>query len=170
MQIMRLFLIFLQLLKKNLSGFMTSKFNHLNKEYLINQSSEVWEDSFEQVILWCILSFLGKTIQTISFLSYLFHAHHMYGPFILVVPLSTLNAWQREFANWAPDMNVIVYIGDRDSRRLVSNTTFFITYFSIYIYNVTKEKYCKSVCLRDSFYWFSSLVSLCIYLLFTEIW
>ncbi|XP_066973477.1 chromodomain-helicase-DNA-binding protein 1 isoform X4 [Macrobrachium rosenbergii] len=62
---------------------------------------------------------LGKTIQAISFLSYLFHTHHMYGPFLLVLPLSTLNAWQREFANWAPDMNVIVYIGDRDSRRIV---------------------------------------------------
>lgn len=62
---------------------------------------------------------LGKTIQTIAFLSYLFHTHHMYGPFILVLPLSTINAWQREFAAWAPDINVIVYIGDRDSRRIV---------------------------------------------------
>ncbi|XP_042207777.1 chromodomain-helicase-DNA-binding protein 1-like isoform X5 [Homarus americanus] len=62
---------------------------------------------------------LGKTIQAIAFLSYLFHTHHMYGPFILVLPLSTLNAWQKEFATWAPDMNVIVYIGDRDSRRIV---------------------------------------------------
>lgn len=43
----------------------------------------------------------------------------MYGPFLLVLPLSTLNAWQREFNNWAPDINVIVYIGDRDSRRIV---------------------------------------------------
>lgn len=62
----------------------------------------------------------GKTIQAISFISYLFHTHHMYGPYMLVLPLSTINAWQREFAIWAPDINVIVYIGDRDSRKIVS--------------------------------------------------
>ncbi|XP_075998208.1 chromodomain-helicase-DNA-binding protein 2 isoform X2 [Genypterus blacodes] len=62
---------------------------------------------------------LGKTIQTISFLSYLFHQHQLYGPFLLVVPLSTLTSWQREFANWAPDMNVVVYLGDVMSRKTI---------------------------------------------------
>lgn len=63
---------------------------------------------------------LGKTIQTISFLSYLFHQHQLYGPFILVVPLSTLTSWQREFETWAPNMNVVVYLGDVMSRKTVS--------------------------------------------------
>lgn len=63
---------------------------------------------------------LGKTIQTISFLSYLFHQHQLYGPFLLVVPLSTLTSWQREFETWAPDMNVVVYLGDVMSRKTVS--------------------------------------------------
>ncbi len=63
---------------------------------------------------------LGKTIQTISFLSYLFHQHQLYGPFLLVVPLSTLTSWQREFDMWAPDMNVVVYLGDVMSRKTVS--------------------------------------------------
>uniref|UniRef100_A0A673G9M2 Chromodomain-helicase-DNA-binding protein 2-like n=1 Tax=Sinocyclocheilus rhinocerous TaxID=307959 RepID=A0A673G9M2_9TELE len=62
---------------------------------------------------------LGKTIQTISFLSYLFHQHQLYGPFILVVPLSTLTSWQREFDIWAPDMNVVVYLGDVTSRKTI---------------------------------------------------
>lgn len=62
---------------------------------------------------------LGKTIQTISFLSYLFHQHQLYGPFLLVVPLSTLTSWQREFSTWAPDMNVVVYLGDVLSRKTV---------------------------------------------------
>uniref|UniRef100_A0A1A8PKJ5 Chromodomain helicase DNA binding protein 2 n=1 Tax=Nothobranchius pienaari TaxID=704102 RepID=A0A1A8PKJ5_9TELE len=62
---------------------------------------------------------LGKTIQTISFLSYLFHQHQLYGPFLLVVPLSTLTSWQREFENWAPDMNVVVYLGDVMSRKTI---------------------------------------------------
>ncbi|CAH2274323.1 chromodomain-helicase-DNA-binding 2 isoform X1 [Pelobates cultripes] len=62
---------------------------------------------------------LGKTIQTISFLSYLFHQHLLYGPFLLVVPLSTLTSWQREFEIWAPDINVVVYIGDMGSRNTI---------------------------------------------------
>ncbi|XP_036963392.1 chromodomain-helicase-DNA-binding protein 2 isoform X2 [Acanthopagrus latus] len=62
---------------------------------------------------------LGKTIQTISFLSYLFHQHQLYGPFLVVVPLSTLTSWQREFETWAPDMNVVVYLGDVMSRKTI---------------------------------------------------
>ncbi|XP_058855130.1 chromodomain-helicase-DNA-binding protein 2-like isoform X1 [Acipenser ruthenus] len=62
---------------------------------------------------------LGKTIQTISFASYLFHQHQLYGPFLIVVPLSTLTSWQREFETWAPDMNVVVYLGDVMSRNTI---------------------------------------------------
>ncbi|XP_013389384.1 chromodomain-helicase-DNA-binding protein 1 isoform X4 [Lingula anatina] len=62
---------------------------------------------------------LGKTIQTIAFQSYLSHTHQLYGPFLLVVPLSTVVAWQREFAQWAPDMNVVVYLGDINSRNKI---------------------------------------------------
>ena len=58
---------------------------------------------------------LGKTIQSISFLSYLFHSHKVFGPFLVVVPLSTIGAWQKEFKQWAPDMNVICYQGDSAS-------------------------------------------------------
>lgn len=63
---------------------------------------------------------LGKTIQTISFLNYLFHEHQLYGPFLLVVPLSTLTSWQREIQTWAPQMNAVVYLGDITSRNMVS--------------------------------------------------
>ncbi|KAJ6619823.1 hypothetical protein lerEdw1_014913 [Lerista edwardsae] len=62
---------------------------------------------------------LGKTIQTISFLSCLFHQHQLYGPFLIVVPLSTLTSWQREFEIWAPEINVVVYIGDQMSRNAI---------------------------------------------------
>lgn len=62
---------------------------------------------------------LGKTIQTISFLTYLFHQHALYGPFLLVVPLSTLASWQKEFAQWSPDLNVVVYLGDLQSRGMI---------------------------------------------------
>ena len=62
---------------------------------------------------------LGKTIQTISFLHWLYHEHQLFGPFLLVVPLSTMPAWQREFESWAPEINAIVYLGDVSSRNTV---------------------------------------------------
>ncbi len=62
---------------------------------------------------------LGKTIQTICFLYYLFKTHALCGPFLCVVPLSTMTAWQREFALWAPEMNVVTYIGDVQSREMI---------------------------------------------------
>uniref|UniRef100_A0A667ZC49 Chromodomain helicase DNA binding protein 1 n=1 Tax=Myripristis murdjan TaxID=586833 RepID=A0A667ZC49_9TELE len=62
---------------------------------------------------------LGKTIQTICFLNHLFHEHQLYGPFLLVVPLSTLTSWQREIQLWAPQMNIVVYLGDISSRNMI---------------------------------------------------
>uniref|UniRef100_A0AAY4D3R2 DNA helicase n=1 Tax=Denticeps clupeoides TaxID=299321 RepID=A0AAY4D3R2_9TELE len=54
---------------------------------------------------------LGKTIQTISFLNHLFHEHQLYGPFLLVVPLSTLTSWQREIQLWfASYLNIFLPI------------------------------------------------------------
>lgn len=64
---------------------------------------------------------LGKTIQTIGFLSYLFNEYSLYGPFLLIVPLSTLNSWRREFEIWAPEMNAVVYLGDVISRNTIRN-------------------------------------------------
>ncbi len=67
---------------------------------------------------------LGKTIQTIAFLHCLFHNHQLYGPYVIVVPLSTLPAWQREFEIWAPEMNAVVYIGDVSSRDKASHRAY----------------------------------------------
>lgn len=62
---------------------------------------------------------LGKTIQTISFLYHLFKAQQVYGPFLCIVPLSTLTAWQREFDLWGPELNVVTYVGDSRSREII---------------------------------------------------
>ncbi len=45
--------------------------------------------------------------------------HGVHGPFLLVVPLSTVVGWQRELQSWAPEMNAFVFIGDATSRSLV---------------------------------------------------
>ncbi|XP_076641025.1 chromodomain-helicase-DNA-binding protein 1 isoform X4 [Halictus rubicundus] len=62
---------------------------------------------------------LGKTIQTICFLYYLFHTQQLHGPFLLVVPLSTMTSWQREMSQWAPDLNFVTYLGDVTSRNVI---------------------------------------------------
>jgi len=67
---------------------------------------------------------LGKTVQSVSFLNYLFHERQQYGPFLVVVPLSTIPAWQQQFKYWAPDMNVICYMGKRDSRQVIRQYEF----------------------------------------------
>ena len=63
---------------------------------------------------------LGKTIQTISFISYLMHTWQVYGPFLIVVPLSTILTWAQEFKSWSPEINVVTYLGDNSSRQKVS--------------------------------------------------
>ncbi|KAF7376349.1 Chromodomain helicase hrp3 [Mycena sanguinolenta] len=67
---------------------------------------------------------LGKTVQTVSFLSYLFHELDQYGPFLVIVPLSTITAWQTQFAAWAPDINVITYIGTAHAREVIRKYEF----------------------------------------------
>ncbi|KAJ7178362.1 chromodomain-helicase DNA-binding protein [Mycena crocata] len=67
---------------------------------------------------------LGKTVQTVAFLSYLFHELDQYGPFLVIVPLSTITAWQTQFAAWSPDINVITYIGTAHAREVIRKYEF----------------------------------------------
>ncbi|CAG8506713.1 5081_t:CDS:10 [Acaulospora morrowiae] len=69
---------------------------------------------------------LGKTVQTISFLSYLYHSIEQYGPYLIVVPLSTIGSWQNEFQTWAPELNVIYYSGPTQSREVIRENEFYI--------------------------------------------
>jgi chromodomain-helicase-DNA-binding protein 1 len=67
---------------------------------------------------------LGKTVQSVAFLSWLFHEAQQFGPFLVVVPLSTMPAWQTTFKQWAPDMNVICYMGTGKSREVIRTHEF----------------------------------------------
>lgn len=65
---------------------------------------------------------LGKTLQTISFLGYLRYIKNIDGPFIIIVPKSTLDNWRREFAKWTPEVNVVVLHGTKEERQdLIQN-------------------------------------------------
>ncbi|KAJ3759144.1 P-loop containing nucleoside triphosphate hydrolase protein [Lentinula raphanica] len=47
-----------------------------------------------------------------------------YGPFLVIVPLSTITAWQAQFGIWAPDINVITYIGTAAAREVIRTYEF----------------------------------------------
>jgi len=60
---------------------------------------------------------LGKTIQTISLIGYLMEVKKNMGPYLVIVPLSTLSNWTNEFKKWFPKCNVITYKGTPQVRK-----------------------------------------------------
>ncbi|KAF3939547.1 hypothetical protein ABW19_dt0210321 [Dactylella cylindrospora] len=68
---------------------------------------------------------LGKTVQTVAFLSWLKNDMEIDGPFLVVVPLSTVPAWCDTFIKWAPDLNFIVYNGPAKARTMIQDYEMF---------------------------------------------
>ncbi|KAF3909792.1 hypothetical protein ABW21_db0200908 [Orbilia brochopaga] len=68
---------------------------------------------------------LGKTVQTVAFLSWLKNDMEIDGPFLVVVPLSTVPAWCDTFVKWAPDLNFIVYTGPSKARQVIQEHEMF---------------------------------------------
>uniref|UniRef100_A0A1A8NSL4 SWI/SNF related, matrix associated, actin dependent regulator of chromatin, subfamily a, member 4 n=1 Tax=Nothobranchius pienaari TaxID=704102 RepID=A0A1A8NSL4_9TELE len=60
---------------------------------------------------------LGKTIQTIALITYLMEFKRINGPFLIIVPLSTLSNWVYEFDKWAPSVVKVSYKGSPAARR-----------------------------------------------------
>ncbi|XP_076275464.1 ATP-dependent helicase brm-like isoform X1 [Rhynchophorus ferrugineus] len=60
---------------------------------------------------------LGKTIQTIALITYLMEKKKVNGPYLIIVPLSTISNWMLEFEKWAPSVHVISYKGSPSARR-----------------------------------------------------
>ncbi|KAJ7785661.1 SNF2-family ATP dependent chromatin remodeling factor snf21 [Mycena metata] len=60
---------------------------------------------------------LGKTIQTISLITFLIESKRLHGPYLVIVPLSTMTNWSGEFAKWAPGVKVVAYKGNPAQRR-----------------------------------------------------
>nr|CAD2199279.1 unnamed protein product [Meloidogyne enterolobii] len=106
------------------------------KDKIYNNDNILREYQHEGVnwLLWtwingrnCILADemgLGKTVQSIVFLLSLYDIG-VHGPFLIVVPLSTLGNWEREFNEWAPEINAIVYHGGAVSRKIIRDYEFF---------------------------------------------
>ncbi|PVU94171.1 hypothetical protein BB559_003059 [Furculomyces boomerangus] len=58
---------------------------------------------------------LGKTLQTIAFLTFL-REQEVWGPFLIVCPLSTLGNWVSEFHRFSPSTPVVLYHGMPEER------------------------------------------------------
>lgn len=67
----------------------------------------------------CIFRFqgLGKTIQTLSLITFLIEKKKQQGPYLVIVPLSTITNWTLEFEKWAPSVSTVIYKGTPQARR-----------------------------------------------------
>ena len=54
-------------------------------------------------------------------------ATQVYGPFLVVAPLSLVNQWQSVCTTWVPDLNVIVYHGSSNARKFLVDEEFYFT-------------------------------------------
>jgi chromodomain-helicase-DNA-binding protein 4 len=74
---------------------------------------------------------LGKTVQAIGHQAIVHERAEQHGtpvmPHLVVAPLSTLRNWQREFATWAPHMNVIMMVGPAAARQIIRDNEIFVS-------------------------------------------
>ena len=54
-------------------------------------------------------------MQTIGFLSHLY-SKKIYGPFMILGPLSTLSNWMAEFQRFCPSLKTVLYHGSKKDR------------------------------------------------------
>jgi len=64
---------------------------------------------------------LGKTLQTIALLGYMKYYREIDGPFLIIVPKSTLQNWSNEFQKWCPSMKAVILIGSEEERQNIIN-------------------------------------------------
>lgn len=64
---------------------------------------------------------LGKTVQVVSFLDHIFEVEGLKGPFLVCVPLSTIEHWKREFESWSFMVTNVYHDtgGGRDMRDII---------------------------------------------------
>jgi SNF2 family DNA or RNA helicase len=64
---------------------------------------------------------LGKTVQVVTFLDHLFSVENIRGPFLVCVPLSTIEHWKRECEGWTKMVACVYHDigGGRDMRDVI---------------------------------------------------
>jgi SNF2 family DNA or RNA helicase len=65
---------------------------------------------------------LGKTIQTISLLAYL-NLKNQNLTHLIIVPKVTIKNWEREINKWLPSVKVLLFYGDKEERKILTEQT-----------------------------------------------
>jgi DNA helicase INO80 len=60
---------------------------------------------------------LGKTIQAISLMAHIAEHKGTWGPFLVIVPVSTLHNWQTELERFCPSLRVLPFFGTAEERK-----------------------------------------------------
>ncbi|KAI6189842.1 Transcription activator [Aphelenchoides bicaudatus] len=88
---------------------------------------------------------LGKTLQTIALLGYVKHYKKVDGPFLVIVPKSTLKNWQNEFEKWCPTLKAIILIGDQEARQKIIDEEIKTNKFDVVVTSYEMVLKCGSV-------------------------
>lgn len=75
---------------------------------------------------------------------------HNYGPFLIIVPMSTLhNNWEYEFDRWFPDCIKVLYDGDKLQRKALRDKHLHAGDFNVLMttfeYAMRDKKYLKKI-------------------------
>lgn len=82
---------------------------------------------------------LGKTVQVVTFLDHLFDIESIKGPYLVCVPLSTIQHWKREADSWTNMITCLYHDagGGRDMRDIIREYEWLDSIlYSIYMLNL----------------------------------
>jgi chromatin-remodeling ATPase INO80 len=71
------------------------------------------------IVIFCLellMNLFLQTVQSISLLAYLAETHDIWGPFLVVAPLTTLHNWQQELTRFLPRLKALPYWGNVKDR------------------------------------------------------
>ncbi|KAJ3072793.1 hypothetical protein HDU98_002872 [Podochytrium sp. JEL0797] len=97
------------------TGCVMREYQILGMEWLIS----LWEQGLNGIL--ADEMGLGKTLQTIAFLAHLIEMN-VWGPFLVVAPLSTLANWVSEIHRFTPSLKVVLYHGTAADRQNIRKT------------------------------------------------
>lgn len=91
----------------------------------------------------------GKTIQAISLVAYLMEFKQNLGPYLVIVPLSTLSNWSSEFSKWLPAARLVCYKGTPTIRRDIYKDQVRAGHFNVllttYEYIIKDKKFLRKI-------------------------